>query len=1608
MRKAGLGLLLAAVAIGQFGFVPKTQVAQAADNGIAQKPYMGWSTYSLQVYDGPAGNWTSAEKIKQQSDAMRDKLQAHGYEYINIDAGWNGGMDEYGRPIPSTTLYPNGFQEVIDYVHNNGQKIGIYMIPGLTKQAYEADLPIYNAPGCSMRDIAAQPLRTADYWNIGYKMDFTSSEHGKECAQAYIDSLAELIASWGIDFLKFDSVTPGSGHNNTSIDARDDVAAWSKALAKQEHKIWFELSWALDHNYIDFWREHANGWRVNWDVESYDPKVGLTQWANIARLFPDAALWWRDARPGGWNDFDSLNVGNGAMDGLTKDERQTAMTLWSMSAAPLYIGNDMTNLDEFGLSLLTNDEVIAVNQAGRPAHPVSMETNHQVWYANNGDGTYTVALFNHGTKGATVTANWRDIGLTGAASVRDLWSHSELGTFETGYSAVNLEPHASRLFKVTAKNGTSSVNDDDTGMNYVGSWARNGGREQAAGAQELELQIRDSGAEQQPAAGTSASSEIETEAASSSEGDSGTAAEALGDAAPNAGLRDASGETASQAAASRFVLLNDDNPAIAYAGNWGHSTNRSFGDYAADVHYTQREGDSFSYTFTGTGIEVLTEKDESQGSMDFYLDDAFVETADTSGTGTREAQQTVFQVANLPIGEHTLKAVKRTINDGDYMLLDALKVRAETLVAPDRAEFDHANPADLAFELPFGGSSLTGITNGAASLVKGTDYEVNGGTATLRQSYLAKQPAGALALAFAFAGGDTQYVAINVSGAAEANSEIAPKTASFDLKPSAQADVQTTLTLNGNALAGISNKGSALAEGDDYTMAYNVVTIHQSYLARQSAGTTTLTFAFSAGATQTLTIAVKAAEPEGVRYQYVNNDDPAILYTGSWSRNSGRGIGDYKDDVHFTEKSGDWFQYAFRGTGVKLVTERDESQGEMDIYIDGELKATVDTYHDGRQSLQTVYEIQGLTDGQHTIKAVKKSGTFMLLDMLQISIPSLIDPAAAEFDKAEQDDIQVNLLDDAGKLSSISNEAAELDPGADYTVEGRTVLIHKAYLASLPLGSVKLNFAFEGDYLEDIHATAENGDSFTYSFKGRGAALYMPRGPEQGEADIYVDGELKETINAHGESRESRQKVFAVSGLSVGLHTLKAVKKSGALMLVDQIVFDVGASATGPGPTNPPVVIPRAGSGAETVYGYVRAANAANDGATKVPVTRTAQAGGLKQDDVVLTGELAGIAAKVAAEAGADTVVLVIPDGKREIGRTTITIERDAVRRFADGKLSLGIEASGVVLTIPNTSIEGFGEDLTFTFDPVTDAAALAKLRTSAEAAISGASVTVAKLAGTALSIKTNLGGREAKVAVPLGDLDLPAMGAIIGLYLEGADGKPAFITGSIVDDQGKRSLQASTTSFGVLAAVVAERASIESHEAYMIGVDRSSFQPNRSLTRAEMAAILSRLAPTSSKDASIAFSDVDAKHWAANAVRDAASAGLMRGFADGTFRPDQPITRAEMAAVAVKLTKGEAAPGEGFADTRGNWAEDAIRQAQRAGIVKGYADGTFRPDQSLSRAEAVVILNRALNRGPLRGLGALPWKDVPADHWAAADIAEATVDHGFTTDASVGEVIVP
>jgi hypothetical protein len=432
---------------------PATASARTAADDLggqpAAKPYMGWSSWSLESTNYPGVNtngsasWLTEQHVLQQADVMAAKLKQYGYTSFNIDAGWSNGFDAHARPIANTATFPDGIRYIADYVHKKGLKLGIYTAVGLAIPAYNGgNTPIYSAPGCYTRDIVYPDLRLTNGWNSAYKIDYTSP-----CAQAYINSIANEFAGWGVDFLKLDGVGPGSFQGDANHDNTADVAAWSQALKQTGRPIQFVISWALSHNEASTWEQNTNGWRIDTDVECYCNT--LVTWNNSVKIrWNDVVQWIPDAGPGHWNNLDSLDVGNGAMDGLTDAERQSYMTLWAIEAAPLYSGDDLTKLDSYGRSLLTNREVIAVDQAGNPAKPVSQRTDQQVWYARNSDGSYTVALFNLGDTPATVTANWSDLGSTGPAAVRDLWSHTNLGE-AAGSFAASLPVHGSRLLRIT-------------------------------------------------------------------------------------------------------------------------------------------------------------------------------------------------------------------------------------------------------------------------------------------------------------------------------------------------------------------------------------------------------------------------------------------------------------------------------------------------------------------------------------------------------------------------------------------------------------------------------------------------------------------------------------------------------------------------------------------------------------------------------------------------------------------------------------------------------------------------------------------------------------------------------------------------------------------------------------------------------------------------------------------------------------------------------------------------------------------------------------------------------------------------------------------------------
>ncbi|HEY9136818.1 MAG TPA: TIM-barrel domain-containing protein, partial [Terriglobus sp.] len=221
------------VSLAGYALLPVLAGAQV--NGAGQKPYLGWSSFSEQTING---SFLTQANMISQSDALKASgLQEHGFVYINLDSGWQGSFDANGRPIPNTATFPD-IKGMVDHIHANGQKAGIYWIPGIEQPAVDGNYPILGTP-YHTQDIVVQPLAKGNAFAgnppspYHDKIDFS-----KPGAQEYIDSVVALFSSWGIDFIKLDAVTPGSYSNDLSIDNRADVEAYSKAIAKTGRPIW--------------------------------------------------------------------------------------------------------------------------------------------------------------------------------------------------------------------------------------------------------------------------------------------------------------------------------------------------------------------------------------------------------------------------------------------------------------------------------------------------------------------------------------------------------------------------------------------------------------------------------------------------------------------------------------------------------------------------------------------------------------------------------------------------------------------------------------------------------------------------------------------------------------------------------------------------------------------------------------------------------------------------------------------------------------------------------------------------------------------------------------------------------------------------------------------------------------------------------------------------------------------------------------------------------------------------------------------------------------------------------------------------------------------------
>jgi len=418
---AVLGIALAATAgPGQ------DEPAQHATGG---PPPMGWSSWSfLREHPTAAG-------IEAQARAMKSSgLVAAGYRYVNLDDFWMAcnrygpEVDAYGRWIPDRATFPDGIAAVARQVHAEGLKFGIYLTPGIAENAVRENTKI-SGTSRTAAQIAVTSVPETNY-NCGhmYAIDYATP-----AGQDYIDGWADELASWGVDYVKLDGVG--------SWDV-PDVRAWSAALRQTGRPMVLELSNSLAISRAAQWSALADGWR-------------LTSWAEVLTRFDAVADWQPYGGPHGWNDVDSLELGNGTGDGLTVPERQSMMALWSLAGSPLILGTDLTRLNAADLALLTNRAVIAVDQDGIAARRVINHGDEQVFVKRQPDGTWYAGVFNtSATARRTLRVSLAQLGIAGAVRATDLWTGRSLGIVRGSYT-VTVAPGGVSLISARPAAGTT-------------------------------------------------------------------------------------------------------------------------------------------------------------------------------------------------------------------------------------------------------------------------------------------------------------------------------------------------------------------------------------------------------------------------------------------------------------------------------------------------------------------------------------------------------------------------------------------------------------------------------------------------------------------------------------------------------------------------------------------------------------------------------------------------------------------------------------------------------------------------------------------------------------------------------------------------------------------------------------------------------------------------------------------------------------------------------------------------------------------------------------------------------------------------------------------------
>lgn len=421
-----------------------------------KKPPMGWNSWDCY------GAGVTEDELLGNAEFMRDRLKQYGYQYVVCDIQWyepaaKGNvynnfadlcMDEYSRLIPAVNRFPSsangaGFKPIADKIHSMGLKFGIHIMRGIPRQAVHRNTRIYGTT-VRARDIASQFSLCP--WNT----DMYGVDTEKRGAEEYYDSLFKMYASWGVDFVKVDDIANTEFSPQNPYSAEKEIEMIRAAIDRSGRDMVLSLSpGPAPLNKAEHLSENANMWRISGDF--------WDRWDKLLNMFSLCEKWYPYVKDGSFPDCDILPLGKLCIDGsymgdmgrdsgFTKEEQKTMMTLWAVFRSPLFFGGELRLTDNYTLSLVTNPEVINVNQNSEKPLFVYNKGGIAVWQTKIENCT-AVAVFNLSDEEKHYKLSFSDLGIENVRAVRDLWARKDIPKCENDVT-VSLKPHSSAFFEI--------------------------------------------------------------------------------------------------------------------------------------------------------------------------------------------------------------------------------------------------------------------------------------------------------------------------------------------------------------------------------------------------------------------------------------------------------------------------------------------------------------------------------------------------------------------------------------------------------------------------------------------------------------------------------------------------------------------------------------------------------------------------------------------------------------------------------------------------------------------------------------------------------------------------------------------------------------------------------------------------------------------------------------------------------------------------------------------------------------------------------------------------------------------------------------------------------